>query len=183
MGSHTQHGIQFGGLWSAFTASSRKLVAMNTVIAWGSLYCPWFVDTMRFRNHTFDQWNCSIQWSCSLMGSRNTLALVHRAHPLLGAGWRLYGVLAWQHKYYRGKTNFHIKLETFVESQNAGYFAMVRRKSDGLTRCSYQLLYLQVNGNCVERDAYTQCILYTSPDKTSTWSLCTCINIGGVVAL
>lgn len=35
---------------------------------------------------------------------------------------------------YRPKTNFYIELDTFVESQMAGFFATVKRKSDGETR-------------------------------------------------
>ena len=35
---------------------------------------------------------------------------------------------------YRPKSNFFIKLETYVDGQNAGYFAKVKRKSDGQER-------------------------------------------------
>ena len=32
---------------------------------------------------------------------------------------------------YREKSNFSIELETYVDGDNAGYFAWVKRKSDG----------------------------------------------------
>ena len=35
---------------------------------------------------------------------------------------------------YRAKTNFFIDLETFVEGKKAGFYAKVKRKSDGRTR-------------------------------------------------
>lgn len=35
---------------------------------------------------------------------------------------------------YREKTNFYIELDTFVDSENAGYFVFVTRKSDGMRK-------------------------------------------------
>ena len=49
---------------------------------------------------------------------------------------------------YKAKSNFSIKLETFVEAgANTGYFVTLKRKSDGLER--YVLIQYRLS-RCVE---------------------------------